>query len=300
VGLAAVALPAAGSLGISGGQGWLQFGELGAAFGLSALIGLERELRQKSAGLRTHTLVGVASALIVLVSKYGFTDVLVPGHIVLDPSRVAAQIVSGIGFLGAGLIFVRGDAVRGLTTAAVVWLVAAIGMACGAGLPGLALVVTGLYFVALYVFPAVVRRLPRIGLGTATLRLDYEDGRGVLRRVLEICTRERFRVTEVSITSEDGDAPVGAGRAAEAASRPDPDAPDAPAGGGPPGDQGTARGPEPGAAGPGPGAAGRRSAGTVSVVLALHGRGPVAELAARLQEVDGVLAVHAGDPYADT
>jgi putative Mg2+ transporter-C (MgtC) family protein len=157
-------LLSAGLLGISGGQGWVQFGELGMAFMLSALIGLERELRQKAAGLRTHILVGVASALIMLVSKYGFSDVLVPGHIILDPSRVAAQIVSGVGFIGAGLIFVRRDAVRGLTTAAVVWLVAAIGMACGGGLPGLALAVTALYFVALYAFPAIVRRVPRIGL----------------------------------------------------------------------------------------------------------------------------------------
>ena len=124
------------------------------AFTLSALIGLERELRQKAAGLRTHTLVGVASALIMLVSKYGFSDVLVPEHIILDPSRVAAQVVSGVGFIGAGLIFVRKDAVRGLTTAAVVWLVAAIGMACGGGLPGLALAVR-LYLLpcALYAFP---------------------------------------------------------------------------------------------------------------------------------------------------
>jgi putative Mg2+ transporter-C (MgtC) family protein len=79
---------------ISGGEGLLQFAELGLAFVLSALIGLERELRSKAAGLRMHTLVGVAAALIMLVSKYGFTDVLVPGHIILDPSRVAAQIVS--------------------------------------------------------------------------------------------------------------------------------------------------------------------------------------------------------------
>jgi putative Mg2+ transporter-C (MgtC) family protein len=276
LGLEAVTLPATGPLGISGGQGWVQFGELGAAFGLSALIGLERELRQKSAGLRTHTLVGVAAALFVLVSKYGFSDVLVPGHIVLDPSRVAAQIVSGIGFLGAGLIFVRGDAVRGLTTAAVVWLVAAIGMACGAGLPGLALVVTGLYFVALYAFPAVVRRLPRIGLGSATLRLDYEDGRGVLRRALEMCTGERFRVTEVSITSESPDAPAGSVGT------------DGP--GGP-----EAQAPISGVAAGG----GKRPRGTVSVLLALHGRGSVAQLAARLQEVDGVLAVQAGDAYTD-
>ena len=77
------------------GQGWQQLGDLAVAFVLSTLIGLERELRQKSAGLRTHTLVGVASALIVLVSKYGFSDVLSPGRVVLDPSRVTAQIVSG-------------------------------------------------------------------------------------------------------------------------------------------------------------------------------------------------------------
>jgi putative Mg2+ transporter-C (MgtC) family protein len=93
---------------------------LGLAFGLSSLIGLEREWRQKSAGLRTHTLVGTGAALLVVVSKYGFSDVLGP-HVILDPSRVAAGIVSGIGFIGGGLIFVRGDAVRGLTTAAIVW-----------------------------------------------------------------------------------------------------------------------------------------------------------------------------------
>jgi putative Mg2+ transporter-C (MgtC) family protein len=102
------------------GQSWLQLSELALAFVLSALIGLEREIRQKSAGLRTYTLVGVSSALIMLVSKYGFTDVLENGRVVLDPSRVAAQIVSGIGFIGGGVIFVRKDLVRGLTTASIV------------------------------------------------------------------------------------------------------------------------------------------------------------------------------------
>ena len=84
--------------------------------------------------MRTYTLVGVGSALFMLISKYGFFDVLVPNEVVLDPSRVAAQIVSGIGFLGAGLIFVRRDSVRGLTTAAGVWLTAAVGAAAGASL----------------------------------------------------------------------------------------------------------------------------------------------------------------------
>jgi putative Mg2+ transporter-C (MgtC) family protein len=191
------------TLDISGGQGLVQFGELGLAFVLSALIGAEREWRQKAAGLRTHTLVGVGAALIVLVSKYGFTDVLTKGLIIVDPSRVAAQIVSGIGFLGAGLIIVRRDAIHGLTTAATIWLTAGIGMACGGGLAGLAAATTALYFIALYGFPALTRRLPRIGVGPATLRLTYQDGRGVLRRVLEFCTSEGFSVAEVTIDPED-------------------------------------------------------------------------------------------------
>src|ERR1700722_17338548 len=143
------------------GQTGLQLAELGLAFVLSALIGLEREIRQKSAGLRTYTLVGFASALIILISKYGFTDVLEQNRIVLDPSRVAAQIVSGIGFIGGGVIFVRKDLVRGLTTAATVWLTAAVGMACGAGLPILAIAVTCVHFIVVFIFPAIERNLPK-------------------------------------------------------------------------------------------------------------------------------------------
>src|SRR5262245_23617889 len=141
------------------GQGWEQVGDLGLAFALSALIGLEREWRQKSAGLRTHTLVGVGSALFLLVSKYGFRDVLGNG-VVLDPSRVAAQIVSGIGFIGGGLIFVRGDAVRGLTTAAVIWISAAVGMAAGANLPLLAVGGTVLHLFVVTSYPWLMQRLP--------------------------------------------------------------------------------------------------------------------------------------------
>jgi putative Mg2+ transporter-C (MgtC) family protein len=142
------------------GQGLSQFAELGIAFLLSALIGLEREIRHKSAGLRTYTVVGTAAALFLLISKYGFTNVLVTDRVVLDPSRVAAQIVTGIGFIGAGLIFVRGDRVAGLTTAATVWLVTGIGMACGAGLPLLAVAATVAYFIVALVFPILLRILP--------------------------------------------------------------------------------------------------------------------------------------------
>ena len=124
------------------GQGGRQIVELFVAFGLTALIGLEREIQGKSAGLRTQAIVGTSAALILLISKYGWTDVLNAGTVMVDPSRVAAQIVSGIGFLGAGLIITRRGAVHGLTTAAAVWESAAIGMAAGAGLLLLAVTVT--------------------------------------------------------------------------------------------------------------------------------------------------------------
>jgi putative Mg2+ transporter-C (MgtC) family protein len=178
------------------GQGLKQVGELALAFGLSSLIGLEREWRQKSAGLRTHALVGLGAALFLLISKYGFSDVL-GNHVILDPSRVAAQIVTGIGFIGGGLIFVRGDAVRGLTTAAAVWITAAIGMACGAGLALLALAVTLAYFVVAFLFPPVVAKLPRSRYLPFGLRVVYADGRGILREVLQEATRLGYSIASV-------------------------------------------------------------------------------------------------------
>ena len=131
------------------GQGLSRFAELGIAFLLSAVIGLEREIRHKSAGLRTYTVVGIAAALFLLISKYGFTNVLVTDRIVLDPSRVAAQIVTGIGFIGAGLIFWSRSVAR-LTTAATVWLVTGIGMAV-APVFRLAVAATIAYFIVAHV-----------------------------------------------------------------------------------------------------------------------------------------------------
>lgn len=187
------------------GQGWQQIGELVLALVLCSLIGLERELKQKSAGLRTHTLVGVGAALFLLVSKYGFTDVLAEGRIVLDPSRVAAQIVSGIGFIGGGLIFVRRDVVRGLTTAAVVWMSVAVGCACAAGLPLLALVVTAAHFLVVYGYPPLVRLLTRRTPATTTVRLAYRDGEGALRRILELATRSGYSVEQALTARRDED-----------------------------------------------------------------------------------------------
>src|SRR2546423_11715263 len=105
------------------------------AAALGGVLGLERELREREAGLRTHLLVSVGSALFTLVSAYGFHAFLSSGQNVIraDPTRIAAQIVTGIGFLGAGAIIRQGFSVRGLTTAATLWVVAAIGLAAGAG-----------------------------------------------------------------------------------------------------------------------------------------------------------------------
>ncbi|ROO85619.1 putative Mg2+ transporter-C (MgtC) family protein [Actinocorallia herbida] len=183
---------------LSPGQGWAQLGELGLALLLSASIGLERGLRNKSAGLRTHTLVGVGSALFMLVSIYGFSAVS-DENASLDPSRVASQIVSGIGFIGGGLIFVRRDAVRGLTTAAVVWVTAAVGMACGAGLPVLAVAVTVGHFVIVLGLDRLTRRL---SLGTRPahrVTFTYAPGNGVLRDVLVSCSDLGYSVTQTDV-----------------------------------------------------------------------------------------------------
>ncbi|HEY3784159.1 MAG TPA: MgtC/SapB family protein [Steroidobacteraceae bacterium] len=178
------------------GQSWVQFGELALALVLSSLIGLEREFRAKSAGLRTHTLVGVAAALIMLVSKYGFGDTLVPYAVVLDPSRVAAQIVSGIGFIGGGLIFVQRDVVRGLTTAAIIWLTAAVGMACGAGLPLLAVFVTAAHFLVVYGYaPLALRILSE----HAELHVQYSPGKGAVEKVMQMCTGSGYIIQKLAV-----------------------------------------------------------------------------------------------------
>ena len=112
-----------------------------------AFIGYERANRRKEAGIRTHLVVSMGSALFMIVSKYGFADMLSLQGVALDPSRIAAQIVTGVGFLGAGMIFVRGQNISGLTTAAGIWATAGIGMAVGSGLHLLGVLGTALIFV---------------------------------------------------------------------------------------------------------------------------------------------------------
>jgi putative Mg2+ transporter-C (MgtC) family protein len=135
--------------------------------------------------------------LILLISKYGFGDVLSAQTVVLDPSRVAAQIASGIGFLGAGIIITRRGAVHGLTTAAAVWESAAIGMAAGAGLLLLAAAVVALHFVSALAFNVVERQLTARLSGTIRLHVIYETGRGVLRQLLHVCGQRKWQLIEL-------------------------------------------------------------------------------------------------------
>jgi putative Mg2+ transporter-C (MgtC) family protein len=175
------------------------------AFGLSSVIGLERELRQKNAGLRTHTLVGLGAAVFVLVSKFGFSDVVSEGTVTLDPSRVAAQVVTGIGFIGAGVIFVKRDGVRGLTTAAAVWVTAGVGMAAGAGLVPLAVGATAAHIIVAYVYTPLVRRLPASRRSLMAIEVSYRDREGVLRRVLSQVTDMDYVVSDLDVTRSDAD-----------------------------------------------------------------------------------------------
>lgn len=152
---------------------------LGVAALLGAGIGLERERLERAAGLRTHALVAVSSALIMIVSAFGFTDALGPDRsAVLDPSRVAAQVVSGIGFLGAGVIIFRKNAVRGLTTAASVWAVAGIGLAAGGGLIAPAVAATGIILlIQAGLRPIEARVFSHHRVHQVALRLRRADGR---------------------------------------------------------------------------------------------------------------------------
>ncbi|MBI5087695.1 MAG: MgtC/SapB family protein [Actinobacteria bacterium] len=169
------------------------------ALGLCTVIGLERELRQKSAGLRTHTIVGVGAAVAMMISKYGFADSLASDRVSLDPSRVASLVVSGVGFIGAGLIFVRGASVRGLTTAAVVWLSAMVGMAAGSGMYLLATVATAAHLVVAVVFPMLERFIPRTRWSPSQLSFTYADQKGVLREVLARITQYGYTVSDVDV-----------------------------------------------------------------------------------------------------
>lgn len=226
---------------------WDLLWRLGLALLLSTVIGVEREIRQKNAGMRTYALVGTGAAMFMLVSSYGFADILQTKLIILDPSRVAAQVVSGIGFIGAGLIFVQRGNVRGLTTAAGVWATAAVGLAAGGDLPIVATAGTFIYLLVSVGYPYITRRMPGTEALLSPLLITYLDGAGVLRKLVAECSSFGFAIADLSVERETEH---------------------------------------------GHGDAWHR---TVTVKLALRGRGSIAQLTAELEAVDGVRSVSAGD-----
>jgi putative Mg2+ transporter-C (MgtC) family protein len=149
---------------------------LGVAALLGGVIGIERELRERFAGLRTHLLVSVGAALFTIVSVYAWDTVELGGGITMDPSRIAAGIVTGIGFIGAGAILRHGRFVRGLTTAASLWVAAAIGLAAGMGYYAAAMTATAIVLVTLWPLRALSQRLfERYHAQEAQLTFELRD-----------------------------------------------------------------------------------------------------------------------------
>jgi putative Mg2+ transporter-C (MgtC) family protein len=190
------------------------------AAALSGAIGLEREIRERAAGLRTHMLVGVGAALFTLVSAYAWSDFIFDRDqgTVYDPTRIAAQIVTGIGFLGAGAILRQGLSVRGLTTAAGLWVVAAIGIACGAGYYAAAALTTGIVLVGLGPLRWLEGAVNRIGGDSGVLEIELPPGQPV-SDVVSFLRGRRARINGVELEDHEDkrllrveiDLPIGRG-----------------------------------------------------------------------------------------
>lgn len=170
---------------------------------LGALVGLERSKRQKEAGVRTHCIIACTSALFMILSKYAFVDLVgVDGLRGADPARIAAQVVSGISFLGAGVIFKNGNSIRGLTTAAGMWGTAAVGMAIGAGMYWVGLIEAAV----LVGIQIVLHRFP-VGadaLTTQEIVVEMTDSDELLGRFDALVKSHRGQITESSLTRQNG------------------------------------------------------------------------------------------------
>jgi len=160
------------------------------ATAMGAAIGLEREYHAKEAGLRTHLLVALGSCLFMILSIYGFDFMLGRDHVSFDPSRIAAQVVTGIGFIGAGTIILQKQVVRGLTTAAGLWVTAAIGLACGNGMYWVALVATAIVLVSLGLINVFLPNFSQRDRQITFLVSDYH----VLTEILESLRKENISV----------------------------------------------------------------------------------------------------------
>ncbi|MFL6139285.1 MAG: MgtC/SapB family protein [Frankiaceae bacterium] len=173
---------------------------IAVAAGAAVLLGLEREIRGHPAGVRTHALVAIGAALFTLAGAYGFADV--PRGPNVDPARIAAQVASGVGFLGAGAILRQGLGVRGLTTAATLWLAAAIGVTSGAGAYPAVGVGTVVVLIVLVGMRLAKPLLTRLGGGVTVIELDYERGHGTLGPVLRTVNGLQSRLDHLEVTDD--------------------------------------------------------------------------------------------------
>ncbi len=170
---------------------------------LGGMIGIDREMRAKEAGIRTHFLVSLGSALVMIISQHGFNDVInLPGY-ELDPARVAAQVVSGIGFIGAGMIIIQQKSVRGLTSAAGIWTTAGIGLTVGGGLYAVSIAATILTLVAFELSTFIFKKF-----GTKTVSLSVATtNEKELEHVFELLQKKRRYLMkyELGHGKEDGE-----------------------------------------------------------------------------------------------
>ena len=173
---------------------------------LGGLVGLERERLEWAAGMRTHALVSLGSALFMVVSIFGFYDILNERHVILDPSRVAAQVASGIGFIGAGTIILRREIVKGLTTAASIWAVAAVGLAVGGGMFLASVAATVLALAILVLAKPVKKRLfPNRKARFVTLVIDQNTSLARLRSEIDASNLSLDRIVVRPGPSRDKD-----------------------------------------------------------------------------------------------
>ena len=160
------------------------------ATALGAVIGFEREYHAKEAGVRTHLLVALGACLFMILSVYGFDFMLVRDHVSFDPSRIASQVVTGIGFIGAGTIILQKQMVRGLTTAAGLWVTAAIGLACGNGMYVVAVVTTVIVLASLGLINVYLPYFSQRERNITFLTEDY----AVMTEILERLRQEKITV----------------------------------------------------------------------------------------------------------
>jgi putative Mg2+ transporter-C (MgtC) family protein len=165
---------------------------------LGSIIGLDREYRAKEAGYRTHFLVSLGSALIMIVSQHGFGEILDMPNVSLDPSRIASQVVTGIGFIGAGTIILHKQIVRGLTTAAGVWATSGIGLAVGAGMYELGISATILTLVGLEVLSFLFKS---VGMKSSLVEFSTES-KDVLNRITRLFHSKNFLIVSFQMSEK--------------------------------------------------------------------------------------------------